>query len=105
MQLRETPAFNSASSGFSGPTRVPLANNVVNQSRLLSPPGNKIPSNLNYNINQPTSQYINRIQNNNPNPYIKPNQPDIVTAPLGQNISHVYANSNNIEILKDAPRI
>jgi hypothetical protein len=30
MQLRETPAFNSVSSGFGGPIRVPLANNVVN---------------------------------------------------------------------------
>ena len=65
----------------------------------------RIPSNLNYNINQPKSQSINRIQNNIPNPYIKPNQPGIITATLGQNISPVYANSNNIGILNGPPRI
>ena len=55
-------------------------------------PANKILSNLNCNINQPTSQFINRIQDNIPNHYIKHNQPGIITAPLRQNILPVYAN-------------
>ncbi len=90
MQLRETPPFNSINFRFGGPIRVPLANNVLTNLDywVLE---EHLPIKLQYK-----SQSINRIQNNIPNPYIKPNQPGIITAPLGQNILPVYANSNNI---------
>jgi hypothetical protein len=80
MQLRETPPFNSVSFRFGGLIRVQLANNVLNNLDYRGRPANKILSNFNNNINQPTSQFINRIQNNIPNPYIKPNQLGIITA-------------------------